>query len=230
MCWSYLLPPTPIPSQAASGSAALATNDPGLSALSSAAVRNDRNKKKKEPSKQECTESYEMTAELDDLTEKIRKAHQETFPSLCQLGKYTTNSSADHRVRLDLGLWDKFSELATKCIIKIVEFAKRLPGFTGLTIADQITLLKAACLDILVCGLSPPSGAPKPFSATLWLQGPGGVRPIPARPLQAPAPVPVSSSREALEVAGACPAWGSVCWASGGGGGQPPGMRHNVGK
>ncbi|EPY87227.1 hypothetical protein CB1_000259011 [Camelus ferus] len=120
-----------------------------LCLVSFAAVRNDRNKKKKEPSKQECTESYEMTAELDDLTEKIRKAHQETFPSLCQLGKYTTNSSADHRVRLDLGLWDKFSELATKCIIKIVEFAKRLPGFTGLTIADQITLLKAACLDIL---------------------------------------------------------------------------------
>ncbi|XP_007934567.1 retinoic acid receptor beta [Orycteropus afer afer] len=118
--------------------------------MSKESVRNDRNKKKKEPSKQECTESYEMTAELDDLTETIRKAHQETFPSLCQLGKYTTNSSADHRVRLDLGLWDKFSELATKCIIKIVEFAKRLPGFTGLTIADQITLLKAACLDILI--------------------------------------------------------------------------------
>ncbi|KAM4907034.1 retinoic acid receptor beta [Sylvia borin] len=118
--------------------------------MSKESVRNDRNKKKKEPSKQESTESYEMTAELDDLTEKIRKAHQETFPSLCQLGKYTTNSSADHRVRLDLGLWDKFSELATKCIIKIVEFAKRLPGFTSLTIADQITLLKAACLDILI--------------------------------------------------------------------------------
>ncbi|XP_075068449.1 retinoic acid receptor beta isoform X3 [Mixophyes fleayi] len=118
--------------------------------MSKESVRNDRNKKKKEPLKQECTENYEMTAELDDLTEKIRKAHQETFPSLCQLGKYTTNSSADHRVRLDLGLWDKFSELATKCIIKIVEFAKRLPGFTSLTIADQITLLKAACLDILI--------------------------------------------------------------------------------
>ncbi|XP_067916032.1 retinoic acid receptor beta-like isoform X1 [Heterodontus francisci] len=113
-------------------------------------VRNDRNKKKKETPKQECSESYTMTAELEDLIEKIRKAHQETFPSLCQLGKYTTNSSADHRVRLDLGLWDKFSELATKCIIKIVEFAKRLPGFTSLTIADQITLLKAACLDILI--------------------------------------------------------------------------------
>ncbi|XP_077125044.1 retinoic acid receptor beta isoform X5 [Ranitomeya variabilis] len=54
------------------------------------AVRNDRNKKKKEPSKHDCIENYEMTAELDDLTEKIKKAHQETFPSLCQLGKYTT--------------------------------------------------------------------------------------------------------------------------------------------
>ncbi|XP_002932450.2 retinoic acid receptor beta [Xenopus tropicalis] len=118
--------------------------------MSKESVRNDRNKKKKEPSKIECIENYEMTAELDDLTEKIRKAHQETFPSLCQLGKYTTNSSAEQRVRLDLGLWDKFSELATKCIIKIVEFAKRLPGFTSLTIADQITLLKAACLDILI--------------------------------------------------------------------------------
>ncbi|XP_051872947.1 retinoic acid receptor beta-like [Pristis pectinata] len=118
--------------------------------MSKESVRNDRNKKKKETPKQECSESYTMTAELEDLIEKIRKAHQETFPSLCQLGKYTTNSSADHRVRLDLGLWDKFSELATKCIIKIVEFAKRLPGFTSLTIADQITLLKAACLDILI--------------------------------------------------------------------------------
>lgn len=63
---------------------------------------------------------------------------------------HVQNSSSDHRVQLDLGLWDKFSELSTKCIIKIVEFAKRLPGFTTLTIADQITLLKSACLDILV--------------------------------------------------------------------------------
>lgn len=53
---------------------------------------------------------------------------------------------------LDVDLWDKFSELSTKCIIKTVEFAKQLPGFTTLTIADQITLLKAACLDILVRG------------------------------------------------------------------------------
>ncbi|XP_063041181.1 retinoic acid receptor beta-like [Engraulis encrasicolus] len=118
--------------------------------MSKESVRNDRNKKKECPRAEQLVETYELTDELEAIIEKIRKAHQETFPSLCQLGKYTTNSSADHRVRLDLGLWDKFSELATKCIIKIVEFAKRVPGFTGLTIADQITLLKAACLDILI--------------------------------------------------------------------------------
>ncbi|KAI7798411.1 putative retinoic acid receptor beta-like [Triplophysa rosa] len=76
--------------------------------------------------------------------------HTHTSGLLSPWGQSIGNSSADHRVRLDLGLWDKFSELATKCIIKIVEFAKRVPGFTGLTITDQITLLKAACLDILI--------------------------------------------------------------------------------
>ncbi|KAM9813630.1 retinoic acid receptor gamma-like isoform 3-T3 [Neosynchiropus ocellatus] len=119
--------------------------------MSKEAVRNDRNKKKKEVKEEVVLpENYELSGELEELVNKVSKAHQETFPSLCQLGKYTTNSSADHRVQLDLGLWDKFSELSTKCIIKIVEFAKRLPGFTTLTIADQITLLKSACLDILM--------------------------------------------------------------------------------
>ncbi|KAK7805690.1 hypothetical protein U0070_009839 [Myodes glareolus] len=113
-------------------------------------VRNDRNKKKKEAPKAECSESYTLTPEVGELIEKVRKAHQETFPALCQLGKYTTNNSSEQRVSLDIDLWDKFSELSTKCIIKTVEFAKQLPGFTTLTIADQITLLKAACLDILV--------------------------------------------------------------------------------
>uniref|UniRef100_A0A667WLP3 Retinoic acid receptor beta n=1 Tax=Myripristis murdjan TaxID=586833 RepID=A0A667WLP3_9TELE len=120
--------------------------------MSRESVRNDRNRKKgkKEAVKLTIIETYELTAELGLIVEKICRAHRETFPSLCQLGKYTTNSSSDHRIQLDLGLWDKFSELATKCIIKVVEFAKRVPGFTGLTIADQITLLKAACLDILI--------------------------------------------------------------------------------
>ncbi|TWW65949.1 Retinoic acid receptor beta [Takifugu flavidus] len=85
------------------------------------------------------------------IPERVHAARLGVFLSfLLSWSLFMENSSADHRVRLDLGLWDKFSELATKCIIKIVEFAKRVPGFTALTIADQITLLKAACLDILI--------------------------------------------------------------------------------
>ncbi|XP_003976047.2 retinoic acid receptor alpha-A-like [Takifugu rubripes] len=113
-------------------------------------VRNDRMKKKKDEKKPAEVEAYVLSADTEQMIERVRRAHQDTFPSLCQLGKYTTSNSSEHRVSLDVSLWDKFSELSTKCIIKTVEFAKQLPGFTTLTIADQITLLKAACLDILI--------------------------------------------------------------------------------
>ncbi|XP_056144741.1 retinoic acid receptor alpha-B [Lampris incognitus] len=118
--------------------------------MSKESVRNDRTKKKKEEKRFLVAESYVLSADAEAMIERVRRAHQDTFPSLCQLGKYTTNNSSEHRVALDVSLWDKFSELSTKCIIKTVEFAKQLPGFTTLSIADQITLLKAACLDILI--------------------------------------------------------------------------------
>ncbi|XP_026180775.1 retinoic acid receptor alpha-B [Mastacembelus armatus] len=117
--------------------------------MSKELVRNDRTKKKKEK-KQGEPEIYVLSPDTEQMIERVRQAHQDTFPSLCQLGKYTTSNSSEHRVSLDVSLWDKFSELSTKCIIKTVEFAKQLPGFTTLSIADQITLLKAACLDILI--------------------------------------------------------------------------------
>lgn len=59
----------------------------------SAAVRNDRNKKKKDVKEEVVLpENYELSGELEELVNKVSKAHQETFPSLCQLGKYTTVS------------------------------------------------------------------------------------------------------------------------------------------
>ncbi|KAG7505353.1 retinoic acid receptor alpha-B-like [Solea senegalensis] len=118
--------------------------------MSKELVRNDRTKKKKEEKRQAEVEIYVLSADTEQMIAQVCRAHQDTFPSLCQLGKYTTSNSSEHRVSLDVNLWDKFSELSTKCIIKTVEFAKHLPGFTTLTIADQITLLKAACLDILI--------------------------------------------------------------------------------
>nr|XP_032831201.1 retinoic acid receptor gamma-like [Petromyzon marinus] len=117
-------------------------------------VRNERGKRRKEECEEEEAEEDEAgeggETEMDALIQNVRRAHQDTFPSLHQLGKYTTKSSSDHRVQLDLGLWDKFSDLSTRCIVSIVTFAKRVPGFDSLSIADQITLLKGACLEILI--------------------------------------------------------------------------------
>lgn len=57
------------------------------------AVRNDRNKKKKDVKEEVVLpENYELSGELEELVKKVSKAHQETFPSLGQLGKYTTVS------------------------------------------------------------------------------------------------------------------------------------------
>jgi len=47
-------------------------------------------------------------------------------------------------------LWEKVSELSTNAIVKIVEFSKRVPGFSELNSSDQVVLLKAACLEIMV--------------------------------------------------------------------------------
>lgn len=66
------------------------------------AVRNDRNKKKKDEKKQECTESYVLSADTEQMIDRVRKAHQETFPSLCQLGKYTTVSNTTPAIHVCL--------------------------------------------------------------------------------------------------------------------------------
>lgn len=51
---------------------------------------------------------------------------------------------------LDLTLWQEFCDRSAKCIVNIVQFAKRVPGFDECSTPDQVTMLKAACLDILV--------------------------------------------------------------------------------
>lgn len=63
-------------------------------------MRNDRTRRKgkKEAVKMTIMETYELTAELGLVVEKICRAHRETFPALCQLGKYTTVS---HNMRPD---------------------------------------------------------------------------------------------------------------------------------
>ncbi|XP_061633456.1 retinoic acid receptor beta-like isoform X2 [Phyllopteryx taeniolatus] len=62
--------------------------------MSARSVRNDRksHKAKEEEEAPQTTmgDTYEMTAELDAIVEKICGAHRDTFPSLHRLGRYTT--------------------------------------------------------------------------------------------------------------------------------------------
>ena len=47
-------------------------------------------------------------------------------------------------------LWERVSELSTSGIVNIVNFGKKIPGFDKLSTNDQITLLKASCLEVMV--------------------------------------------------------------------------------
>lgn len=50
-----------------------------------------------------------------------------------------------------LFLWEHTSDLSSGAVVHIVNFAKKIPGFLKLTRDDQITSVRAACLEVMVC-------------------------------------------------------------------------------
>lgn len=68
------------------------------------------------------------------------------FGELCL--QEATPLSTDGSVNLTL--WQEFCDRSAKCIVNIVQFAKRVPGFEECSTHDQVIMLKAACLDMLV--------------------------------------------------------------------------------
>ncbi|XP_050419412.2 thyroid hormone receptor beta [Patella vulgata] len=49
----------------------------------------------------------------------------------------------------ELEAWQQLAETMTPSIVKVVEFAKGVPGFTQLNVDDQILLLKCCCMEIM---------------------------------------------------------------------------------
>ena len=47
-------------------------------------------------------------------------------------------------------IWQHIRDLSTDGCVRVVDFSKRVPGFSELITQDQVTLLKASCLEILV--------------------------------------------------------------------------------
>ncbi|CAK8673054.1 unnamed protein product [Clavelina lepadiformis] len=148
-------------------------------------VRNDRNKrrgKEKDPKNGEqngnspnSSEELTCSPEIENLVSAVAKFHVDTFPNANTLSTYKmpgTRPTKPQGVATDHRLWEKFAELSTKSIVKIVEFAKGIPGFQDFTIADQITLLKCACLEVLflrICSRYNPEEDTMTFSDGLTL-------------------------------------------------------------
>jgi len=125
--------------------------------MSKEAVRNDRNKKRKpkegETSTGTATTSIELTEGEQEICNQVLAIHEQTFTISQEISaKYKL--SPEELEKGDVMLWERVAELSTEGITRIVEFGKQVPGFTQLSTSDQITLLKAACLEIMVLRLA----------------------------------------------------------------------------
>jgi len=149
-------------------------------------------------SNNDVTEVIKVSPEVEDLIKQVAQYHLKTFPNMSDIKKYQPpsppngtpqqnqptatsvtkqpdgNTPATNKPpsKTELELWKKFADLSTKSIVKIVEFAKGIPGFQNFTIADQITLLKCACLEILflrICSRYLPDQDTMTFSDGLTL-------------------------------------------------------------
>ncbi|NXH09490.1 RORG protein, partial [Bucco capensis] len=95
---------------------------------------------------------------MEQLTQKVLRSYQET----CQLGseelqlrRWDTFSREEictyqRQARPPGKMWQRCAGRLTEAIQLVVEFAKRLPGFLELCQNDQIVLLKAGALEVVL--------------------------------------------------------------------------------
>ncbi|XP_072181115.1 retinoic acid receptor alpha-like isoform X2 [Diadema setosum] len=147
--------------------------------MSKECVRNDRNKKKKV--KEEATESLVIPTEIEDVLQCVLQAHRDTFPQKPLLPPHNVDEDEEsplHPVShfkgqdIDMVMFDYVTDMSSRAIVMVVDFAKKLPGFLQLSTQDQITLLKASCLDIMIlriCSRFNPDDASVTFTTGLTL-------------------------------------------------------------
>ncbi|XP_072297393.1 nuclear receptor ROR-beta-like [Eucyclogobius newberryi] len=96
------------------------------------------------------------TADLERITQSIVKSHLET----CQYSaddmkrftwvQYTPEEARSFQNKSAEWMWQQCAHHITNAIQYVVEFAKRIAGFMDLCQNDQIILLKAGCLEVLL--------------------------------------------------------------------------------
>ncbi|XP_020778881.1 RAR-related orphan receptor C b [Boleophthalmus pectinirostris] len=95
-------------------------------------------------------------ADLERITQSIVKSHLET----CQYSaedmkrftwvQYTPEEARNFQNKSAEWMWQQCAHHITNAIQYVVEFAKRIAGFMDLCQNDQIILLKAGCLEVLL--------------------------------------------------------------------------------
>ncbi|XP_041477822.1 retinoic acid receptor alpha-A-like isoform X2 [Lytechinus variegatus] len=148
--------------------------------MSKECVRNDRNKKKKK--NDEVTESLVIPTEIEDILQEVLRAHRDTFPQRPLHPIHNVDEEEEgvqnHPISnfkgqdIDMVMFDYVTDMSSRAIVMVVDFAKKLPGFLTLSTQDQITLLKASCLDIMIlriCSRFNPQDASVTFTTGLTL-------------------------------------------------------------
>ncbi|XP_035277559.1 RAR-related orphan receptor C b [Anguilla anguilla] len=94
--------------------------------------------------------------ETEHIAQNVVKSHLETCQySAEELRRLTWNLYTPEETRAFQGksaewMWQQCAHHITNAIQYVVEFAKRIPGFMDLCQNDQIILLKAGCLEVLL--------------------------------------------------------------------------------
>ncbi|KAM8874350.1 RAR-related orphan receptor C a [Spinachia spinachia] len=94
--------------------------------------------------------------EIECITQSVLKSHIETSRySTEELNRmawtlYSPEETRSYQTKSAEAMWQQCAIQITNAIQYVVEFAKRITGFMDLCQNDQIILLKAGCLDVLL--------------------------------------------------------------------------------
>ncbi|KAG7488223.1 hypothetical protein MATL_G00030220 [Megalops atlanticus] len=112
--------------------------------------------------------------EIERITQSVVKSHLETSQYSTEELKrlmwtmYTPEETRSYQSKSAEAMWQQCALHITNAIQYVVEFAKRITGFMDLCQNDQIILLKAGCLDVLLIRMC---RAYNPVNNTLLFDG-----------------------------------------------------------
>ncbi|KAM6963267.1 RAR-related orphan receptor C a [Aplochiton taeniatus] len=112
--------------------------------------------------------------EIECITQSVVKSHIETSQYSTEEMKrmawtlYNQEETANYQSKSADLMWQQCAIHITNSIQYVVEFAKRITGFMDLSQNDQIILLKAGCLDVLLIRMC---CAYNPINSTLLFDG-----------------------------------------------------------